>query len=137
MRAYADNHDRCRLGARINPRIKSGDERDERQAIGVTLSSQVVGHFRVKGGHVYVMTNRRDGTLYVGVTADLARRAYEHREGLAEGFTKQHGLKRLVYYEFHEDIRTAIQSEKTIKHWPRLWKLAPIQEMNPDWADLY
>ena len=91
---------------------------------------------KLRSGHVYVMTNRRDGTPYVGVTADLARRAYEHREGLAEGFTKQHGLKRLAYYEFHEDIRTAIQREKTIKHWPRLWKLALIQEMNPDWADL-
>ena len=91
----------------------------------------------MKGGHVYIMANRRDGTVYVGVTADLARRAFEHREGLVDGFTKQHDLKRLVYYESHEDIRTAIQREKTVKHWPRLWKLALIQEMNPDWADLY
>jgi putative endonuclease len=91
----------------------------------------------MKGSHVYFMANKRDGTLYVGVTADLARRAFEHREGLVEGFTKQHGLKRLVYYEFRDDIRTAIQREKTIKHWPRLWKLALIQEMNPEWADLY
>ncbi len=68
----------------------------------------------MKGGHVYFMANKRDGTLYVGVTADLARRAFEHREGLIDGFTKQHWLKRLVYYEFHEDIRTAIQREKTI-----------------------
>ena len=82
----------------------------------------------MKGGHVYIMTNKRDGTLYVGVTADLARRAFEHREGLIDGFTKQYGLKRLVYYEFHEDIYTAIQREKTIKHWSRLWKLALIQE---------
>ena len=91
----------------------------------------------MKGSHVYFMANKRDGTLYVGVTADLARRAFEHREGLVEGFTKQHGLKRLVYYEFRDDIRTAIQREKTIKHWPRLWKLALIQEMNPEWAGLY
>ena len=91
----------------------------------------------MKGGHVYIKANRRDGTVYVGVTADLARRAFEHREGLVDGFTKQHDLKRLVYYESHEDIRTAIQREKTVKHWPRLWKLALIQEMNPDWADLY
>jgi len=131
MKAYPDNHNRCRLGARIK------SARDERGAIGVTLSSHVVGHFRVKGGHVYVMTNKRDGTLYVGVTADLARRAFEHRAGLVDGFTKQHGLKRLADYEFHEDIRTAIQREKAIKHWPRLWKLALIQEMNPEWADLY
>ena len=91
----------------------------------------------MKGGYVYFMANKRDGTLYVGVTADLGRRAFEHREGLIDGFTKQHWLKRLVYYEFHEDIRTAIQREKTIKHWPRLWKLALIQEMNSEWGDLY
>ena len=91
----------------------------------------------MKGGYVYFMANKRDGTLYVGVTADLGRRAFEHREGLIDGFTEQHGLKRLVYYEFHEDIRTAIQREKTIKHWPRLWKLALIQETNSEWADLY
>jgi len=91
----------------------------------------------MKGGHVYVMANKRDGTLYVDITADLARRAFEHREGLVDGFTKRYGLKRLVYCEFHDDIRTAIQREKTVKHWPRLWKLALIEDMNPEWADLY
>ncbi|MEO9190656.1 MAG: GIY-YIG nuclease family protein [Acetobacteraceae bacterium] len=65
------------------------------------------------------MTNRANGTLYVGVTSDLARRAWEHREGVTEGFTKRFGLKRLVYVERHEDIRAAIQREKTVKHWPR------------------
>jgi putative endonuclease len=91
----------------------------------------------MKGRHVYVMANKRDGTLYVGVTADLARRAFEHREGLVDGFTKRYGLKRLVYYAFHDDISAAIQREKTVKHWPRLWKLALIEDMNPEWADLY
>ena len=91
----------------------------------------------MKGGYVYLMANKRNGTLDVGVTAELGRRAFERREGLIDGFTKRHGLKRLVYYEFHEDIRTAIQREKTIKHWPRLWKQALIQEMNSEWADLY
>jgi putative endonuclease len=91
----------------------------------------------MKGGYVYIMTNKRDGALYVGVTSNLARRAFEHREGATGGFTEEYGLKRLAYYEFHEDIRTALQREKTIKHWPRLWKLALIQEMNPEWADLY
>jgi putative endonuclease len=129
----AGNHDRCRLGARI----KSG--RDERGNVGRRFDAgRCADEFRLmKGGHVDIMTNKRDGTLYVGVTADLARRAFEHREGLIDGFTKQYGLKRLAYYEFHEDIRTAIQREKTIKHWRRLWKLALTQEMNPDWADLY
>jgi putative endonuclease len=68
------------------------------------------------GGWVYIMTNKPNGTLYVGVTSDMARRAWEHREGVVEGFTKQYGLKRLVYFEAHDDIATAIQREKTIKH---------------------
>jgi len=89
------------------------------------------------GGWVYIMTNRPDGTLYVGVTAVLPKRAYEHREGVIDGFTKQYGLKMLVYYERHDDIRTAIQREKTIKHWPRAWKVRLIHSMNPEWNDLY
>jgi putative endonuclease len=91
----------------------------------------------MKGGYVYIMTNKLQGTLYVGVTNDLARRAYEHREGLIDRFTKQYALKRLVFYEHHDDIRNAIQREKNLKHWPRLWNLALIQELNPEWADLY
>jgi putative endonuclease len=90
-----------------------------------------------KGGWVYLMTNRRNGTLYLGVTSDLARRAWEHRESLIDGFTKQHGLTRLVWYERHDDIRLAIQRETTMKHWPRAWKVRLIHGMNPDWDDLY
>ena len=86
---------------------------------------------------MYFMTNRPNGTLYVGVTSDLARRVQEHRDGVADGFTKRHGLKRLVYAEHHEDIRLAIQREKTIKHWPRAWKVRLIHADNPDWNDLY
>jgi putative endonuclease len=92
------------------------------------------------GGWVYMMTNRRGGTLYVGVASDLPRRAYQHRKGLIDGFTKRYALnalKMLVYYEQHDDIRTAIQREKTIKHWPRAWKVRLIHRMNPDWKDLY
>jgi putative endonuclease len=89
------------------------------------------------GGWVYLMTNGRNGTLYVGVTSALPQLAYEHREGLAEGFTKDHGLKRLVYYEWHDTIQAAIQREKNIKHWPRAWKVRLIHAMNPDWDDLY
>jgi putative endonuclease len=72
---------------------------------------------------VYFMTNRRNGILYVGVTTDLPARAYQHREGLIAGFTKRYGLKKLVYYEVFDDVRDAIQREKTIKHWPRAWKV--------------
>jgi len=83
------------------------------------------------------MTNQRDGILYVGVTSNLPRRAFEHREGLIAGFTKQYGLKRLVYAERHEDIRYAIQREKPITHWPRGWRVRLIHAMNPEWDDLY
>ena len=69
------------------------------------------------GGWVYIMTNRPNGTLYTGVTADLARRAYEHREGLCGGFTKRYALRRLAWYEFHEHITAAIQRESNMKHW--------------------
>jgi putative endonuclease len=89
------------------------------------------------GGWVYFMTNERNGTLYVGVTSVLPKRAYEHREGLVDGFTKQYGLKRLVYYERHDTIQAAIQREKNIKHWPRAWKVRLIHAMNPEWDDLY
>ena len=91
----------------------------------------------MQGGWVYIMTNRPNGTLYVGVTSDLARRAWEHREGVADGFTKRYGLKQLVYAERYDDIRTAIQREKTLKHWPRAWKVKLILTDNPDWDDLY
>ena len=84
-----------------------------------------------------MMSNRRNGTLYVGVASDLPRRAYEHREGLIDGFTKRYGLKMLVYYERHDDIRNAIQREKTIKHRPRAWKVRLIHQINPEWNDLY
>ena len=88
-------------------------------------------------GWVYMMTNRRNGTLYVGSAIDLGRRTYAHREGAADGFTKQYGLKRLVYFERYDDIRTARQREQTIKHWPRAWKVRLIHRDNPEWGDLY
>ena len=89
------------------------------------------------GGFVYAMTNRRNGTFYVGVTSDLLRRCCEHRNGLLSGFTKQYGLKRLVYFQQYDDIRTAIQREKVMKHWPRAWKVRLIHQQNPNWEGLY
>jgi putative endonuclease len=91
----------------------------------------------MRGGWVYTMTNRPNGTLYTGVTSNMPRRAFEHRNGLIEGFTKRYGLKRLVWFEFHDDIRSAIQRESSIKHWPRAWKVRLIVSMNPEWNDLY
>jgi putative endonuclease len=89
------------------------------------------------GGWIYIMTNKPNGILYVGVTSDIARRAYEHREGLIAGFTKRYGLKRLVYLERHDEILTAIQREKNIKHWPRTWKVRLVHAENPSRNDLY
>ncbi len=86
---------------------------------------------------VYTLASHAGGTLYVGVTNDLVRRIYEHREGLAEGFTRKYGVKRLVYFEPHESILAAIQREKNIKHWSRKWKIDLIVRDNPDWRDLY
>ena len=89
------------------------------------------------GGWVYMMTNRPNGTLYVGVTSDLVQRVWQHREGVVEGFTKKYGLKRLVWFERHEEITSAIQREKNIKHWPRAWKVNLIVKANVHWDDLY
>lgn len=86
---------------------------------------------------VYMMTNAWNGTLYVGVTNDLVRRAYEHRNGLVPGFTKRHGLKTLIWQEDHTDIEAAIHREKAIKKWRRAWKIALIEETNPHWTDLW
>src|SRR6266446_3124232 len=91
----------------------------------------------MRSAFVYFMSNRRNGILYVGVANNVIRRAFEHREGLLAGFTKRYGLKRLVYYEEHGSIADAIQREKTIKHWPRAWKVRLIQSVNPNWDDLY
>jgi putative endonuclease len=83
------------------------------------------------------MASRPRGTLYVGVTRDLIRRIYQHREGLLDGFTKEHGVKMLVYYEQHTTAMYAIQREKNIKHWSRAWKVDLIRTINPDWRDLW
>ena len=86
---------------------------------------------------VYIMASRRNGTLYVGVTADLNRRAFEHRTGACPGFTRRYGCKHLVWYERHERMDEAIAREKQLKAGNRANKLALIEAMNPGWADLY
>ena len=86
---------------------------------------------------VYILASKPGGTLYVGVTNDLIRRAYEHREGLVRGFTKRYAVKLLVYFEQHETPIAAIQREKNLKHWPREWKIDLIVAKNPHWRDLY
>jgi putative endonuclease len=86
---------------------------------------------------VYIMANKRNGTIYIGVTNDLLRRVYEHREGLVKGFTSRYGLKMIVYYEVFDSIANAIQRETSLKRWPRKWKLDLIESRNPQWRDLY
>jgi putative endonuclease len=86
---------------------------------------------------VYIMASQPNGILYTGVTTRIRHRAWEHREGLVEGFTKRYGLKRLVYVEAHADIKSAIQRERNMKHWPRKWKVRLILAANPNWDDLY
>ena len=86
---------------------------------------------------VYLLASKRNGTLYVGVTSNLVKRIWEHKEKLADGFTKKYAINLLVWYEVHETMESAISREKAIKEWKRLWKLRLIEEMNPEWKDLY
>jgi putative endonuclease len=86
---------------------------------------------------VYIMASRRNGTLYLGVTGNLPQRAYEHREGLVDGFSRKHGCAQLVWFEQHSEMGAAIAREKTLKKWRRAWKLALIEKDNPQWRDLY
>lgn len=87
--------------------------------------------------YVYIMASRRNGTLYIGVTNDLLRRSYEHREALVEGFTKRHAVTSLVYFEAHDCVEAAIRREKSLKRWRRAWKVSLIEQDNPQWDDLY
>ncbi|NOZ22973.1 MAG: GIY-YIG nuclease family protein [Planctomycetes bacterium] len=91
----------------------------------------------MKTFYVYILTSKRNGTLYTGVTSDLAKRIWEHREKLIDGFTKKYGVDRLVWYEVHGSAESAIAREKRIKKWQRAWKLALIEKANPRWKDLY
>ncbi|MDA0781069.1 MAG: GIY-YIG nuclease family protein [Rickettsiales bacterium] len=87
--------------------------------------------------YVYILAKARNSTFYTGVTNDLQRRVYEHKEGLIEGFTKKYNIKNLVYYEYFDDVNEAIRKEKLIKKWRRKIKMEAIEKNNPDWKDLY
>ena len=87
--------------------------------------------------YVYILASKRNGTLYVGVTSNLVKRIWEHKNNLAEGFSKRYRIHDLVWYEMHETMDSAIQREKRIKEWKRAWKLELIEKTNPDWQDLY
>ena len=91
----------------------------------------------VKQGYVYIMASKRNGTLYLGVTSDLTKRVWEHRNGILPGFTRKYGCKLLVWYEAHEDLQDARLRDLQMTKWKKLWKLSTIELMNPDWRDLY
>jgi putative endonuclease len=87
--------------------------------------------------YVYIICSKRNGTLYIGVTSDLIKRVYEHKNKLADGFSKKYDVHRLVWYESHETVEEAIIREKEIKKWNRRWKLRLIEKDNPEWDDMY
>jgi len=86
---------------------------------------------------VYILASKRNGTLYIGVTSDLVKRIWEHRNNMVEGFTKRYSVHHLVWYELHESMESAIQREKRLKEWKRVWKLELIESINSNWQDLY
>ena len=96
-----------------------------------------MNHEMEKRGYVYIMASQRNGTLYIGVTSDLPGRVWQHKEGTFDGFTKRYGCKMLVWYTIYDRVEDAIHREKQMKEWKRAWKLRVIEEMNPDWKDLY
>jgi len=87
--------------------------------------------------YVYIMASKRNGTLYIGMTSNLPKRVTQHRQKVAEGFTNKYDVHKLVWYERHEEARSAIEKEKQLKRWKRIWKLRLIEETNPEWNDLY
>jgi putative endonuclease len=90
-----------------------------------------------KQSYVYILASQKHGTLYIGVTADLIKRVYEHKNDLVDGFTKRHGVHNLMYFEVYDDIREAIHRETCLKRWKRDWKIRLIEEKNPNWDGLY
>ena len=91
----------------------------------------------IKHPAVYILASKRNGTLYIGVTSDLVKRVWEHKNSLVEGFSKRYGVHQLVWYELHGTMESAIGREKRLKQWKRAWKLKLIERTNPDWQDLY
>jgi putative endonuclease len=87
--------------------------------------------------YVYILAKARNSTFYVGLTSNLQKRIWEHKQGVADGFTKKYGIKTLVYFETHDDFEHAEKREKRLKKWNRTWKMKVIEDMNPNWADLY
>jgi len=90
-----------------------------------------------KEGYVYILASKKKGTLYIGVTSNLPKRVFEHKQGRIKGFSKKYNIHKLVYFEYFDDIYNAIVREKQLKRWLRDWKIRLIEETNPEWQDLY
>ena len=91
----------------------------------------------MKSYYIYILASKKNGTLYIGITSNLIKRAYKHRQGLVNGFTKKYNVYKLVYYETLENVSDAIKREKQLKKWKRQWKIELIKKRNPEWKDLY
>ncbi len=91
----------------------------------------------MKTYYIYILASRRNGTLYIGVTSDLVKRVYQHKNNQADGFTKQYGVHQLVYYDYTTSVEAALKREKQLKNWRRQWKIDLIETNNPNWIDLY
>ena len=112
---------------------------DYQCAFHIVIPAEAGIQFRIimKNPCVYILASHRNGTLYIGVTSDLVKRCWEHRNALTMGFTKKYGVHQLVYYELHQEMYSAITREKQLKKWSRTWKLRLIEEHNPQWNDLW
>jgi putative endonuclease len=119
--------------SRAGPQAK----RHSRESGNPGLEQQAASGNDMKQFCVYILCSKRNGTLYTGVTSNLIKRVYEHRNNLADGFTRKYDVHRLVWYEMHGTAETAIPREKQIKKWNRQWKSALLEKTNPDWDDLY
>lgn len=104
----------------------------------MALFSRLSKFMKIKRSYnVYIMASKRNGTLYVGLTSNLAQRIWQHKQGTFDGFTKKYNVKLLMYYEIYQEINTAIEREKRLKKWNRKWKIELIEKDNPQWKDLY
>jgi putative endonuclease len=119
-------------------KLKHGDDKNSWQRVRTTYRFNLLWRGAVmKNPTVYILASQRNGTLYIGVTSDLIKRIWQHKEELVEGFTKQHKIKMLVWYEQHATMESAISKEKAMKKWRRQWKLSTIEERNSCWVDLW
>ena len=128
----------CRCARATAGRLEQGRPKHRHPRESGGPSPELAARAQVTmGGYVYIVANRKNGALYTGVTADIAQRVWQHRNRTGSRFTTEHEIFHLVYVEFHEEIEDAIVREKRIKKWRRAWKVALIEESNPDWRDLW